>query len=85
MKERISLDREEMKKMLDATAASPKTFKAELDRSHLKRKNLEVKLEKQENEIAQMKKRMKTGFCVKGSPETSPMVFSVTIVPLITI
>ena len=85
MKERISLDREEMKNMHDATAACLKTFKAEFDQSHLKRKNLEVRLEKQENDIAQMKKREKAGFCVKGLTETSPMVVSVTIVPLVTI
>ena len=48
-------------------------------------KNLEAKLENQEDEIAQMKKRKKTGLSVKGSTETSTMVFSATIVPVITI
>ena len=52
--------------------------------SHLKRKKFEVTLEKQEDEIAQMKNRKNTGLCVKGSTEISPMVVSVTTVPVIT-
>ena len=50
----VSLSREEVRKMPDATVAYLEAFKVELS----KRKNLEVKLEKQQ-EIDQEKKRNK--------------------------
>ena len=51
----ISLGREEVQKMPDATVACLEAFKAELN----KRNDLEVKLGKQEEELAQLKKRKK--------------------------
>ena len=56
VKERISFDKEEVKKMADATVAYLRAFKVELD----KRKGLEMTLNKQREENSALRTTLKT-------------------------
>ena len=56
VKERISFDKEEVKKMADATVAYLRAFKVELD----KRKGLETTLNRQREENSALRTTLKT-------------------------